>query len=135
VRNREEGEGGLTATDDEGEHERRVRVHLDGLSINFDLAPRHSLVRTSSRIGAIKFLSSVDVHRVVCSVALCIRSRQSGSREWRGGTNEEHAVGDLVLADSSAEDDHACLFTLDGHVVQSSDVGHDVDDERRLHFV
>lgn len=49
--------------------------------------------------------------------------------------HEEHAVGDLVLADSAAEDDHAGFLAANRHVVEPADVGDNVDDERGFGFV
>lgn len=41
---------------------------------------------------------------------------------------EEHRVGNLMLADTSSENDHACLLALDGEIVEPPNVADDVDD-------
>lgn len=50
-------------------------------------------------------------------------------------TYEKHAVGNLVLADTPAENDHAGFLDFEGHVVETSDVRHEVDNERHFGFV
>lgn len=54
------------------------------------------------------------------------RSRIEERRE-RNITYEEHRIGNLVLADSSTENDHTCLFALDGQVVEAPNIANDVD--------
>lgn len=79
-------------------------------------------------------MTRVDIYRIVRSVPLLWISFLSGIAK-SPRTHEEHRVGDLMLADSSAEDDHASLLALDGEIIETSNVGDDIDAESGIGFV
>jgi hypothetical protein len=65
-----------------------------------------------------------------------VAEKDERGRRWRGEkerkecrAHEKHRVGDLVLANTTTEDDHTRLLALDREVVESADVTDDVDVE------
>ena len=50
-------------------------------------------------------------------------------------THEEHAVGDLVLAHTAAQDDHPRFWRLHAQVVDLADVRNDINDEGCRRFI
>lgn len=100
--------------DQERQHERGVGAHLDLFGIRANLAPRNGLVRGGARVGAVKLVGGVDVDGKVCTVA------------------HEVGVGDVVLDEAAADDEHARGRGGDAETVDAADVLHNVEDETRV---
>ena len=120
---------------DEREHDRRFRVHLvfsigqfagslpssavhsrdpahlDAVPPRLDLPPTDRLVRPRPRVAAVKLLRRVHEHGALGAVA------------------HQARVGDVVLDQAAAEDDHAGAGGVDGDVVEAADVARDGDVE------
>lgn len=91
-----------------GYHEREydggIGVHLDWLRRELDLAPRDGFVGPSARVAAIELLARVDEDRVVGAIA------------------HQIGIADVMLHDTTAQDDHAGLLGKHRLVVDALDV-------------
>ena len=106
--------------DDQRECYRGLGVHLDAVAVHLDLPPADRLVRPRACIAAVELLRRVDVHGTLGAVAHQVR------------------VGDVVLDDAAAQDDHARPLRTHGDGVDLADVLDNVDAQllgRRLERV
>lgn len=95
-------------------------AYLDRVSSGLDLAPRDSLVRSRAGVTTVKLLSRVDVYGRLGAIA-----HQTG-------------IGDVVLHDTTTEDDDTGPLGPHGDGVDLADVLDDVDAQvprRRLEAV
>lgn len=99
------GEG---RSDDQRECYRGLGVDLDAVAVQLDLPPADSLVRPRACIAAIELLRRVDVHGTLGAVA------------------HQVGVGNVVLDDAAAQDDHAGPLRPHRDGVDLADVLHDV---------
>mmetsp|Transcript_37464 Transcript_37464/g.83373 ORF Transcript_37464/g.83373 Transcript_37464/m.83373 type:complete len:278 (-) Transcript_37464:453-1286(-) len=77
--------------DEQGQDEGGVRVDLDRLGVQRDLAPADGLIRASPAVTAVKLLGGVDVDGKVSSVA------------------QQVGIANVVLGHTSSHEDHASL--------------------------
>lgn len=87
----------------------RTITYLNAISSNFNLTPGDSLIRSSSSIAAIEFLSGVDIHGGL------------------GTISHETCVGDMVLDNPATENDHPRPLGSNGERVDTADVLYQVD--------
>lgn len=95
----------------EREDDRGFGVHLHAVPVHFDLAPADRLVRPRPRVAAVKLLRRVDIHGTLGAVA------------------HQARVGDVVLDQAAAQNDHAGALGVEGEVVEPADVARDGDVE------
>lgn len=79
------------------------------IGVDLDLAPRDGLVGPGAGVAAVEFLGRIDVDGALGTVA------------------HEVGVGDVVLDDATAQDDHAGALGAHGDGVDAADVLNDVD--------
>eukprot|EP00754_Rhynchopus_humris_P034315 Rhum_TRINITY_DN15632_c0_g1::Rhum_TRINITY_DN15632_c0_g1_i1::g.161727::m.161727 len=97
----------------QGQHHSGVCVDLHRLGAGTNLAPRHRLVRTCTRVGSVELLSGSNQDRVVSSVAHQVR------------------VANVVLHHAAAQDEHARVLRRRGFSVHQTHVRHQIQLRRR----
>lgn len=70
------------------------------------------------------------VYRIVCSVTLHPYEHIGVNRKQE--TYYEHCIGDLVLANAPAENDHPRFPRLASELIQCTDIADYVDDKSRV---
>ena len=95
----------------EREGEKGNQAYFNAVAVGLDLAPADGLVRAGAGVAAVKLLGCVHVDGALGAVA-----HQAG-------------VGDVVLDEAAAEDEHAGAAGADGQVVELADVARDGDVE------
>lgn len=88
-----------------------ICTYLHTVTPNLDLSPTDRLIRPGPGIAAVKLLRRVHIHGALGAVA------------------HQARVGDMMLDQAAAEDDHASAGGVHGDVVEGADVAGDGDVE------